>query len=146
MYANLKLAILTVDCDVVTDLVVYKNITNFCSSANCLHPWGTTQNILWRVQYLITGPLKRKDHPKSYTFEKIIFLVILCVGTNWKVVRHYITATLLIQLIWRAHTCTYMYSNCNFQKLITFCLSHFLSDFIPTFTSILSLHPFRAVW
>ena len=43
-------------------------------------------------------------------------LVILCVETNGKVVHHYITETLQIQTISRAHS----YSDYNFFKFITF--------------------------
>ena len=78
-------------------VVVYKNITNFCflPRAFCFTLGALPVLKMYIGECTITDHLKRKVHPESYLVgekEKKI-IIILCAGKNWKVVQHYTTLT-----------------------------------------------------
>lgn len=62
--------------------------------------WGTTENILWMLYNYRSS--EKMGPSWSKKFWKIDILVILCVGTIGRVVRYYVTVTLLIWPIWCA--------------------------------------------
>ena len=73
--ANLKSAILSMDCDVSTDYSPRLSRTKI-SLISVFLPSAFFLGALLKIyhgEYIITGPLKRTDHLESYIYEKLKF-------------------------------------------------------------------------